>query len=207
MSNLTRIILHNNRNVLHMLSSPERIHATVMHGFPDGCGERILWRVDDHQSLTYIYVVSDSIPDYGFITERFDDSAIYKTMGYDGFLESLKNGERFKFTVSCNPIINKKDGSYDKRGKRVPLVGKMAKSWIEQKLHDNGLSDIRLDTEHHESNLVFTKQGNHRITIKKQVYSGIATIEDRDALSHLMVNGFGSAKAYGCGLLTLEPLH
>ena len=207
MTNLTRIILHNrNRKVLHLLASPERIHAMILHGFMDGNHDRILWRTDTRNDMTFIYIVSQDVPDYNFINDMYDDEASYRTTVYDAFLDSIHEGNIYGFVFACNPIINrKKDANASSRGKRVPLVGRLAREWVVRKLEDNGGSDVILSPDHDESNIVFNKQGYKRVTLKRQVFTGTITISNAESFRHAMISGIGAAKAYGCGLLTLVP--
>jgi CRISPR system Cascade subunit CasE len=92
------------------------------------------------------------------------------------------------------------------RGKKIPIVGKNARNWVVKKLEDSGLSDVELGDTHDESKFVFFKNKNHKITIRSQSYDGSVTIKDADSLKKSLVDGLGPSKAYGCGMLILEPI-
>lgn len=207
MTNLTRIILHNNnRKVLHLLASPERIHATVLHGFMNGTHDRVLWRTDTRRDLTFVYIVSQEAPNYDFVNDMYDSEASYRTTSYDAFLDSIHEGNVYSFVLACNPIINKNNGAdASTRGKRVPLVGRLAREWVVKKLTECGGSHVILSPEHDESNIVFTKKGCKKVTLKRQVFTGTITVSNAGLFRDAMVSGIGAAKAYGCGLLTLVP--
>jgi CRISPR system Cascade subunit CasE len=205
MITLTRIILHNTRSVIHLLKSRERVHALILRGFPYGSEDRALWREEDHEDRTLLYVVSSQAPDYGFLSSEYDSLSDVRSTSYDGFLNSLHNGQKYGFRLTCNPVMNKNiDRSM--RGKKIPIVGKNARNWVVKKLEDSGLSDVELGDTHDESKFVFFKNKNHKITIRSQSYDGSVTIKDADSLKKSLVDGLGPSKAYGCGMLILEPI-
>ena len=206
MTILTRIILHNTRSVIHLLKSRERVHAMILRGFPYGSEDRVLWREEDHDDRTLLYAVSSQIPDYGFLNDEYDSASNVQSTSYEGFLDSLHAGQKYGFRLTCNPVMNKKNGEYSSRGRRVPLVGKNARSWVIKSLEDSGLSDIDLGDTHDESKFVFFKNKDHKVTIRSQSYDGLVTVKDEDSLKRSLVNGIGPSKAYGCGMLILEPI-
>ena len=208
MTILTRIILHNDsRSVIHLLKSRERIHALTLRGLPDNDGNNhSLWRCEDHDDRTFIYVLSDNKPDYGFINAKYDLNADIRSTSYDGLLRSLHNGQKYSFQFECNPTMSTKKNMYDSRGKRIPIVGENAREWVVNKLGASGLTDIILADNHSENKYVFTKNhGEHQVTLRTQSYNGLITVDDEDTLKKALVNGIGPAKAYGCGMLILSP--
>ena len=51
----------------------------------------------------------------------------------------------------------------------------------------------------------FVKAG-HRIPIFAVTYSGVLRIEDPGSVQQALINGIGSKKTYGCGLLTVARI-
>jgi CRISPR associated protein len=45
-----------------------------------------------------------------------------------------------------------------------------------------------------------------RIELLKVTFEGSRQVSDPDALRHILCNGVGRAKGYGCGLITLAPI-
>lgn len=65
--------------------------------------------------------------------------------------------------------------------------------------------DIRITAHRRHS---FTKNGNGpRVTFHSVTYEGSLCVTDPEALTTHLLRGIGPSKAYGCGLLTLSPLH
>lgn len=54
---------------------------------------------------------------------------------------------------------------------------------------------------------VCKKNGKHPVTIVRATYVGALEVTDPDALRLSLCQGLGRARAYGCGLLTLAPIH
>jgi CRISPR system Cascade subunit CasE len=151
-------------------------------------------------------VVSNTNPDYDFIQVEYDATATVNTTVYDGFLNALDTTSKYRFVFTANPIINKKKTPDQKRGNRVPLIGKSAREWVIRKLGESGFENIVLDDIHDEKVLIFKKNGTHTVKIRQQTYSGIVTIVNVDQVRNALLNGLGSEKAYGCGMVTLIPV-
>lgn len=206
MTILTKITLSNdNREVIHLLKSRERIHALILRGLDFDSKNRVLWRDEQHGMKTILYVLSEDTPNYDFIFNEYDRYADVRSTSYDGLLRSLQLGQKYQFRLTCDPIINKNIDEHT-RGKKVPLVGNDAKLWVIRKLEDSGLSDITLGDTHDESKFVFFKNKGHKVTVRAQSYNGITTVSDVDELRKCLINGVGPAKAYGCGMLLLLPV-
>jgi len=48
------------------------------------------------------------------------------------------------------------------------------------------------------------RRRDSRVTLSIAAFDGVLEVTDSQALRHLLVNGIGRAKAYGCGLMTLS---
>ncbi|UGQ10913.1 type I-E CRISPR-associated protein Cas6/Cse3/CasE [Yinghuangia sp. ASG 101] len=53
----------------------------------------------------------------------------------------------------------------------------------------------------------FTKGGDKPVVLHTATFEGVLRITDTDTFTTRLLHGIGPAKAYGCGLLTLAPLH
>ncbi len=173
-------------------------------------GERphILWRLEPDRS---ILAVSRDIPYLGDMQNRFGNGATRpETKAYDDYINTIEDGNRMRFVITVNPVINKADGS--KNGKDVPLNLRRtsrfplcAEDWIRSKLNENGASvrEIR-DIEH---NTAYFNKSGCRIPIFTVTYSGIFHVDHADLLRNAMITGIGGKKTYGCGLLTAVRIH
>lgn len=95
-----------------LLESPQRLHATVLQGFPDAPaatgGPRVLWRVDRAQkSQVVLYVVSPHQPDYTHLMEQAGWPTLgqgWETRDYKPLLEKLAAGQLWGFRLTANPV-------------------------------------------------------------------------------------------------------
>ena len=118
----------------YLLSSPQRLHAAVLAGFPGlptdpAVRPRILWRLD-HSARTdvHLYVVSPDRPDLTHLVEQAGWPALaepgapgWESRPYRPFLQRLAKGERWAFRLTANPVhsIRRKDGEPTKRTAHV----------------------------------------------------------------------------------------
>jgi len=71
---------------------------------------------------------------------------------------------------------------------------------------DNGLrcDGETLMVQGIERNIEEFRRQDSRVTLSIATFDGVLEVTDPQALRHLLVNGIGRAKAYGCGLMTLS---
>ena len=143
--------------------------------------------------------LSDTIPDATGIVEQFGwprlgyDEQV-KTASMDGFLESLRPGQRLRFRLTVNPMSRS-------NGKRVPLVGNGALAWTSGKLEDSGFKILFIEQRDEHSGRLF--KNGRPVFVKTTTYVGMVEIVDADSAREALVDGIGRAKAYGNGLMTL----
>ena len=113
----------------------------------------------------------------------------------------FKKGWVHPFTLRANPTFKVLDK--DGRRRRVGVKGEdnMVK-WLCEKGAKNGFF-VEVES------LVITPEGYQESEVRKTVtflsvlYKGYLTITDPEAFRNAWVNGIGSSKAFGCGLLML----
>ena len=180
----------------------EALHAIVEKSVP-GDSRRVLWRVDKDAGKNgdLLVIKSDTIPDATGIVEQFGwprlgyDEQV-KTTSMDGFLESLRPGQRFRFRVAVSPSKQDPDSR-----KRYPLVGKNALKWTIDKLQDNGFVVHRIEQRSESSPKLF--KNGRPIFVKTTHYVGVVEIEDSVKARRALIEGIGRYKAYGNGMMTL----
>src|SRR5690625_5555084 len=109
---LSRIQLNpQRRHTRWLLASPQRMHADILHAFPDPPtgdrrGEaRILWRLDDEGRRTFLYVTSPDAPDLNKLTEEAGwETAPGAVKPYGDFIRCLRVGSRWGFRLTANPV-------------------------------------------------------------------------------------------------------
>jgi len=129
-----------------------------------------------------------------------------KAMNLTGLTPQLK----LRFILRANPtkkITDQKAKSTNQGKVRVPLIDECEiKEWLKRQLqscadiNDNELSILRQDL------LSFRKSKDkqqHFGKIQTVTYTGIMTISEHELLINKINSGFGPAKAFGCGLLSI----
>ena len=212
---LTRVPLDLTRSgTRRKLASEQVMHAVIAAATDAGAERRVLWRIDGGAALRTLYIVSPGVPDTSRLSqELLVDEDTIDSPDYQPLLDSLSNGQEFRFRLRANPIINKYREGRDQRSARVPLVGLEAQlGWLERQAERHGfeLARSRMGQPevllHDTENMQFSKQNGRIVTIRAVVFEGILKVTDAELFRSALVSGIGPAKAYGCGLLTLAPV-
>lgn len=146
-----------------------------------------------------------------------------------GSYAALRPGMRLRFRLRANPTRRlstprEPDGNRPP-GKRVELRGEAAQlGWLERKGRDHGfalgrvrarpdagVANVRASPEQRQTGYQPSPDGGgraprRRLTFGAVVFEGELAVIDADALRKALVEGIGSGKAYGFGLLSLAPL-
>ncbi len=203
-----------------MLASPQRIHAVVASSASHQDGAtRLLWRLDDDPSGLQLLVTSSSKPDFSSLLEQADLPVEdgWQTTEYQPFLDRLEIGQKWRFRLAANPVRSVrdvKDPTSLNRGKRVPVIGvRHLQEWLIDRggklgfeVNDESfiVSGRRAENFRRQSG---EKPGaSQRVAITAVRFDGVLRVTDADLLRRTLLEGIGSAKAYGCGLLTLAPI-
>ena len=205
------------------LSDPYQLHATLCRAFSPAdrkCPEgEILWRLEPETGFDgspRILVQSRTIPDWTGIgvkgwLAKADPPIDLKTRLK---LESLKNGQRFRFRLRANPCVTR-------NGKRLGLLQLVEQEqWIVRKGHLHGFvlpqlpsfglaetEQTRVDVRvSQEQMLRGTQHAGNGIRIFSVLYDGVMTVTDADAFVKVLHTGIGHGKTLGLGLLSVVPI-
>lgn len=206
-----------------LLVSPQKVHAAVLHGFPDPDeqrrdGERLLWRVDrDSRHSAVLYLASPDEPDLTHLVEQAGWPARgvadgWETRPYDKLLSALETGQRWAFRLTANPVRYTRPASGEPKRRLPHVTPEQQLQWLLDRCEQRGFSiPAKDDGEpnilvHDRSWLRFTKEAERKVTIRTATFDGVLEVEDPTELRRAMVGGIGKAKAYGCGMLTLAPI-
>ena len=208
---LTRLRLNvSKRDTLKALSCPNLFHGAI-ESASENNGKRKLWRIDCLNGERYLMIVSNDELELSSMVRQFgfpDSDIPWESLCYDGFLERLKEGERWHFRLTANPTRSVSDGSGTSgRGAVYAHVGINNQiKWLLQHATKNGFK-VKED----EVTVVDTKwysfrkktSTNHRVSLLSVTYEGIAEITDIDLFVHALTSGIGRGKAYGQGMITI----
>lgn len=209
------------RGAKRLLASPQRVHAVIAAATStrEG-GPRPLWRLDQSASGLQLLVTSGREADFTSLLEQLDMPREdgWETTPYQPFLDRISGGQRWKFALACNPVRSVReveDPTMLTRGKRVPVVGAhQLQDWLIKRAPTHGfhvddnsfiVSGRRAEDFHRKGSADSGGTAN-RVRITAVRYSGTLRVDDADRLRTALTEGVGSAKAYGCGLLTLAPV-
>jgi CRISPR system Cascade subunit CasE len=218
-----------------MLRNPQVLHAAVLGGLSrQPVVERVLWRLErDSSYRAGVLVLTESKPSWEHLVEQGGwpsaDEPQALVRPYEALLGRVVRGAEFAFRLRANPVSATRHpakssaaqehalaSSARPRGVRVPhrtaahqlawLTGRIDKWGFEILLTEAGFPDVRVSA--HER-MVFGKSGSgdekRRVVIETATYEGRVRVLDADAARASLLSGVGSARAYGCGLMTLAP--
>lgn len=208
------------RGARRLLASPQRVHAVVAAATSTGDDEcRPLWRLDETSSGLQLLVTSAQEADFTSLLEQLDlpEADGWQTTSYQPFLDRIVEGQRWRFALACNPVRSVRqvdDPARLGRGKRVPVVGAhQLQEWLINRAPGHGfhvdddsfIVSGRRAEEFRRRDSADPEGPSNRVRITAVRYSGNLRVDDADRLRSALTQGVGSAKAYGCGLLTLAP--
>ncbi len=195
------------RTVLRALNHLGAYHNWVEQSFPDEIRQesrsRKLWRIDRISGKRYLLVVSEKEPDH----EQMETYAVKGSFGckdYEPFLQSIKQGERFRFRVTLNPVHSVPEENKS-RGKVYPIYSEEAqRKFFSDRAEKHGFQvepEQFLIVERGEE--TFFKKGKKGVDLVKAVYEGVLTVENPELFVDLLCHGMGREKAYGFGMMTV----
>jgi CRISPR system Cascade subunit CasE len=209
------------RGARSLLSSPQRLHAAVLAGFPttapavpDLNGGRVLWRLDQHDHSALLYLVSPQQPDLTHLVEQagWPTRHGWDTRDYTPLLDRLAEGQRWGFRLTANPVSSRRKTEESTRSQRFAHVTVAQQTvWLLERTAKHGFTVVpgvqdEPDVAIRRRDIVkFDRQGR-TVTLATAVFEGRLEVSDPVALRCALIHGIGAGKGYGCGLLTLAPV-
>ena len=210
---LTRMPLNRaRRQSKTLLTSPHAMHAAVLSAFPpeatlESVEGRVLWRLDTQHPHVYLYVVSPARPVLDHLVEQagWPEGSSWETVDYGPRMDRLASGDILAFRLTANPVRRPRESG----GKRVPHVTALQQTeWLLQRVERHGFRIPRTAAD--ESDVVVSRRDRHEfrrggrtVTLVTAQFDGRLEITDATAFRRTLTHGIGSAKGYGCGLLTV----
>lgn len=190
---LSRLLLNDSRAAISWLSNPYRVHQRLRMG----CGDdpRMLYRVENGPQGTFILVQTNLPPDW--------EAAFHDFHVLAGSPQSkpihlhLETGQRLRFRLRANPTVKR-------NGARLGLLREDAQvAWLNRKIVMAGarLSGCRVTPVGFQHSQKSGEGGelNHFVVC----FEGLLEVQDPSKLETAVRAGIGSAKGFGCGLLSL----
>ncbi|MGN8764953.1 type I-E CRISPR-associated protein Cas6/Cse3/CasE [Hornefia butyriciproducens] len=185
-------------------------HNWVEMSFPDEVDQEIrtrkLWRIDRIRDHLYLLIVSENKPNIEAL-ERYGVSGSAKTKDYDKFLDSISEGELYRFRVTLNPVRAVSQGE-GKRGRVMPeITAEQQLAFLESRAERLGFKLMPEEYQIVERSWEpFRKKGQRMMRLSKATYEGILKVTDEELFYNTLTKGIGKKKAYGFGLMTVIPL-
>jgi CRISPR system Cascade subunit CasE len=196
---LSRLILNlRQRKVREHLADRFELHRTIMSGFPTTLaeGERVLFRVEtaEREIETKVLVQSQLAPDWGQSVVLNSTGYLMQTPLVRPVVAQAVVGQRVPFRLQANPTFKHK-------GKRQAHYTEVqALDWLLRKGEQHGFALQPLDVRVNMMGKVFGKKRQQTWFIAQ--FDGVLTITDA-RFEQALVEGIGSAKAFGFGLLSI----
>ena len=203
---LSRLILNTwCRAVQRDIGSPQEMHRTVLRGFPDDLDqERVLYRLDQMErgNLLHLLVQSQQEPDWtsldaDYLAQNGADNPAIKQIDL-----VVTPGQRLAFRLRANPTKRLGTSARSDTGKRVGLYRVDERiQWLNRKAQAGGfLVETVLPTQQQR-----TDDRKRNLKFLSIQFDGILRVVEPKLLQKTLVEGIGSGKAFGFGLLSVAP--
>lgn len=199
---LSRVTLNTAlRDTMKALVSPGMFHGAIESSF-DGARARRLWRIDDLDGKKYILIVSESVPDLEKFAEQFGYAGAYETKDYARFLDKIRDGGRWQFRLTANPVVSRSHGKI-----MAHTTPEFQKKWLADRAQKLGFALNEAEFQTVQSKWYdFYKAsgaGSPRVRMLSVTFEGILTVTDAKQFKQTLCSGIGREKAYGQGMLTI----
>ncbi|MDR0917354.1 MAG: type I-E CRISPR-associated protein Cas6/Cse3/CasE [Oscillospiraceae bacterium] len=209
MTYLSRVEINiNRRDTVRALSSPQILHAAIAGSFPATQESgRTLWRIDTIGNHTYILLLSSAKPDFTHVVEQFGwptSEQQWGTKDYGVLLSRIAVGQTWRFRLCANPTHSERSSDGSRGRVYAHVTVEQQRKWLLDRAEKHGfaLDPDKFDVMSSEQRQF--RRGGGTVTIGTAVFEGLLRVTDADAFKSALVNGIGRAKAYGCGLITIE---
>lgn len=167
----------------------------------------LLYRLEHTNAGPHLLIQSATHPDTTTPPPGFAHAG---TRDLTALLHHLHNDMTVRYRITLNPTTShcappQPDGTPRPRGNRTPLTGHAALTWWHTKAPRHGLQPHTTSTA--DTTKLRGRKNTNTITITATTIEGTAHITDTDTLRNTIHTGIGRARAYGCGLLSLAPIH
>lgn len=195
------------RQVRAEITNRYELHRTLTAQFPAECRMDIglLYRIELPDSQVYqpirLLIQTQIEPDWRGIDRS---GFVFETPQVKEFVPDFKVEERYCFRLLANPTVRRVQ--LDGKSKRVGLYKpEEQQSWISRKAKQGGFSIEALDIKNFGMIESIKRKDQHVFQIQHLgvQFDGILRVTHEEIFLKTLINGLGSAKAFGFGLLSL----
>ena len=201
MKYLTQILINKRDALQHRLTDSYRWHQALWKAFPSPAGtpRSFLSRVDNYGQNYRVYLLSDRAP----MMQPWGEWATREIAS--NFLEYT----HYRFDLRANPtikrVIRSESGERKKNGRRTAIYDPdQLNEWLQNKAQQHGFAILNVEvgapvTQHFRRK---NRQGKH-ICVD---FRGTLQVQNQNHFKDAFQTGIGTAKAFGFGMLVLQPL-
>jgi len=215
---LSRLILNpRSRRVRKEIADPYQMHRSIMRCFPDDLGEdkeRVLYRLEGqpHNGGLVLLVQSWTLPDWSWLAERGARGMLLPVGEPNPAVKEvelkLAAGQVLAFRLRANPTARRRlpDGTR----KRVGLCRETEQiEWLKRKGERAGCEvlSVRVGRAEMVRGRLHRGEATHDLRLLAVEFNGVLRVVDPEQLRHAVMQGIGSGKGLGFGLLSLAPAH
>lgn len=175
-------------------------HRTLWRAFPDQDGQQrgFLTRIDRRNGIIEALILSAIEP----------TPQSWGTWETKPVTPAFLEHDRYRFSLRANPtvkrVIRKSSGERKKNGRRTGIYGsKGLRQWMDQKADQAGfrVGTLAFDPPLKE---VFWRKGRKGTHVRVD-FHGVLSVTDRATFKNAFAAGIGPARAFGFGMLLLQP--
>ena len=185
-------------------------HRLIWSLFSDGPDRKrdFLWREDRH-GLFYILSARRPVSDMFEIETK-------------EWAPALAVGSQLAFSLRANPVISRKTGGQgrgqrhdvimdclsaykeNRKEQRNQCIQQAGESWLAAQGQRYGFTPEAVNCDSYHQHILPRKNGKSAGKISTLDFEGHLTISDPQKFLAKLATGFGSAKAFGCGLMMIR---
>lgn len=198
---LTQILIDKRDALQHRLTDSYGWHQALWKSFPapDGTPRPFLSRVDHYGQTYRIYLLSDRVP----TVQPWGQWATREIV--PNFLDYT----HYRFDLRANPtvkrVVRNESGERKKNGRRTAIYKPdQLDGWLQNKARQHGFEILNV-----EIGAPVTQYFRRKNRPGKHVcvdFRGTLQVQKRDRFKDAFQTGIGPAKAFGFGMIVLQPL-
>jgi len=204
------------REVRADLIDSQRLHMRIMGMFAGVTRDqnRVLYRVDGTENEPALLVQSEVLPNTQIFPQGYLRGAGRIRDDLQEPFAQITNGQRLRFRLRAN-VTKKLATQQQNNGKRIAITDAVAQiEWLVRKGGQSGFAlipdpfavdgyAVTVIDEGRDKGLRRQGDSINRLTHYAIRFEGLLEVTDSSKFYDALVHGIGSAKAYGCGLLSV----
>lgn len=186
------------------LADPYQMHRTLLRAFPDdseGGPGRVLYRIDFARDgrAPVVLVQSDKSPDWSRLPKGWSSGE----PEFKQFTPRFKKGTRLAFRLRANPTARRR-ASGKKNGRRIGISGDEGQAaWLRRKGADGGFGIEVVGVINEGAVVCRRSPEDDPLTFLAVRFDGILVVNNPARFAETLVDGLGTGKAFGFGLLSV----